>query len=86
MSSVPVAAERAGWQTRRVRSLPQSAAVYVAAVCVAAVAAATVAVVTHGNHEHALTAFALLLPLTAVAPLFRVAVGRKPGPGSGDRA
>ena len=36
----------------------------------------TVAVVTHGNHEHDLTAFALLLPLTAVAPLFRVAVGR----------
>jgi PAS domain S-box-containing protein len=76
ISSVPVAAERAGWQTRRVRSLPQSAAVYVAAVCVAAVAAATVAVVTHGNHQHDLTAFALLLPLTAVAPLFRVAVGR----------
>jgi PAS domain S-box-containing protein len=76
MSSVPVAAERAGWQTRRVRSLPHSAAVYVAAVCVAAGAAAGLAVVSHGNHQHDLTAFALLLPLTAAAPLFRVAVGR----------
>ena len=76
MSSVPVATERAGWQTRRVRSLPQAAAVYVAAVWLAAVVAAAVAVVAHGVHSDDWTAFALLLPLTAAAPLFRVAVGR----------
>ena len=76
MSSVPVAADRAGWQTRRVRSLPQSAALYVGVVCFAAVAAAALAIVSHGLHDHDLTAFAILLPLTAVAPLFRVAVGR----------
>ena len=76
MSSVHVAPKRAGWQTRRVGSLPQSASLYVAAVCLAAVVAATVAVVAHGADEHDWTAFALLVPLTAIAPLFRVAVGR----------
>ena len=62
MSSVPVAADRAGWQTRRVHRLPQSAAVYVAAVCVAAVVAAAVAVGAHGVQDENWTAFALLLP------------------------
>ena len=76
MSSVPVVAERAGWQTRRVRSLPQSAAVYVAVVCVAATVAAVSAVVAHDVGTGEWTTFALLAPLTAAAPLFRVAVGR----------
>ena len=37
MSSVPAVAERAGWQTRRVRRLPQIAALYVGAICLAAI-------------------------------------------------
>ena len=76
MSSVPAVADRAGWQTRRVRSLPPLAALYVAVVCAAAVVAAVAAVIGHGPHEDAWTAFLLLLPLTAAAPFFRVAVGR----------
>ena len=40
MSSVPAVAERAGWQTRRVRRLPQIAALYVATICLLALAAA----------------------------------------------
>jgi PAS domain S-box-containing protein len=59
-----------------VRSLPRPAALYVVVVCVAAAAATAVAIVTRPDTESDWTAFALLLPLTAVAPLFRVAVGR----------
>ena len=75
MSSVPVVADQAGWQSRRVRRLPPSG-LYVAAVCLAAVVAAGAAVALHGPHGHEWVAFLLLLPLTAAAPLFRVAVGR----------
>ena len=76
MSSVPAVAGEAGWQSRRVRSLPHSAAVYVAAVCLAAAAAAGAALLVHEPDAHEWTAFALLLPLAAAAPFFRVAVGR----------
>ena len=76
MSSVPAVAERAGWQTRRVRRLPQIAALYVGTICVAALAAAAASIAVDGAGDHNWTAFALLLPLTAVAPFFRVAVGR----------
>ena len=76
MSSVPAVAERAGWQTRRVRRLPQIAALYVGAICLAALAAAAASLAYHGADGHDWTAFALLLPLAAVAPFFRVAVGR----------
>ena len=76
MSSVPAVAERAGWQTRRVRRLPQIAALYVGAICLAALAAAAASLAHHGADGHDWTAFALLLPLAAVAPFFRVAVGR----------
>jgi len=76
VSSVPAVAERAGWQTRRVRRLPQVAALYVATVCVAALAAAAASIAVHGAGGADWTAFVLLLPLTAVAPFFRVAVGR----------
>ena len=76
MSSVPAVAERAGWQTRRVRRLPQSASLYVAAICLVALVAATAALAYDGADGHDWTAFLLLLPLAAVAPFFRVAVGR----------
>ena len=90
MSSVPAVAERAGWQTRRVRRLPQIAALYVGTICVAALAAAAASIAVDGAADHNWTAFALLLPLTAVAPFFRVAVGRNyslhTGPPSSSRA
>ncbi|HYK06343.1 MAG TPA: PAS domain S-box protein [Gaiellaceae bacterium] len=76
MSSVPVVAERAGWQTRRVRRLPHSASLYVASICLAAVVAATASLAYDGTDGHDWTAFLLLLPLAAAAPFFRVAVGR----------
>ena len=77
MSSVPAVAERAGWQTRRVRRLPQIAALYVATICRRGASPPrrrrSPSTVPDG---HDWTAFALLLPLAAVAPFFRVAVGR----------
>ena len=76
MSSVPAVAERAGWQTRRVRRLPQIAALYVATICLLALAAAAATLALHGAEGHNWTAFVLLLPLAAVAPFFRVGVGR----------
>ena len=76
MSSVPAVAEGAGWQSRRVNTLPHSASIYVALVGLAALAAAAAAVISHDANGHDWTAFAVLLPLTAAAPLFRVAVGR----------
>jgi PAS domain S-box-containing protein len=76
MTSVPAVADQAGWQSRRVRRLPRAAALYVATVFLAAAAAAVAAVSFHGSHAHEWTAFLLLLPLTAAAPFFRVAVGR----------
>ena len=55
---------------------PQSASLYVGAICLAALVAATAALAYDGADGHDWTAFLLLLPLAAVAPFFRVAVGR----------
>jgi len=75
--SVPAVAERSGWQTRRVRRLPRTATAYVVLTSALALVAATAAAATHLHVTGTeWTAFALLLPLTALAPIFRVAVGR----------
>jgi two-component system cell cycle sensor histidine kinase/response regulator CckA len=74
--SSPAVAEQTGWQSRRVRRLPRSAALYAVAVCLAAAAGAVASVAADGGDTHDFTAFLLLLPLAAAAPLFRVAVGR----------
>jgi len=74
--SVPAVAEQAGWQSRRVRRLPASASAYAAVIealaLVAAAAALSEGIPTGPEWWRA----ALLLPLAAVAPLFRVSVGR----------
>jgi PAS domain S-box-containing protein len=76
--SVPAAiAERAGWQSTRVRRLSAVATAYAAAVELATLAAAVAVVATADaptRHEWAM--LAILLPLAAVTPIFRVAVGR----------
>jgi PAS domain S-box-containing protein len=69
-------AERGGWQSRRVRRLPASASAYAAFVALAAVIAAALAIAGDSSTTHEWWAFAVLLPLAAVAPLFRVPVGR----------
>ncbi len=74
--SIPAVAGHGGWQSRRVRRLSASASAYVAVVAVAAVAAAIVAVAGDTSTRPEWWAFASLLPLAAVAPLFRVPVGR----------
>src|SRR5687768_7884243 len=74
--SVPAVAARSGWQSRRVGRLPRHASVYAALVALAAVAAAIASTGGGGPTRTEWTAFALLLPLAAVAPWFRVAVGR----------
>ena len=74
MSSVPAVAERAGWQTRRVRRLPQIAALYVGDDLRRGTRRrGGVARRRRLPADHNWTAFALLLPLAAVAPFFRVA-------------
>ena len=74
--SVPAVAGQAGWQSRRVRRLPASASAYAAVVALAALVAAAAAVVGDSSTRPEWWAFAILLPLAAVAPLFRVPVGR----------
>ncbi len=75
--SVPVAVGHGGWQSRRVRRLSASASAYAALVAFAAVVASAVAILL-GDHstQPEWLAFAILLPLAAIAPLFRVPVGR----------
>ena len=73
--SVPAVAGH-GWQSRRVRRLSASASAYAAVVALAALVAAAVAVAGDTSTQHEWLAFAILLPLAAVAPLFRVPVGR----------
>ena len=89
-SSASAVAERSGWRSRRARRLPARASAYAAAVGVAATAATVVSVVGSAPTESEWTAFAAALPLAAVAPLFRVAVGRnhsfQPGRHSSSRA
>jgi len=74
--SVPAVAERSGWQTRRVRRLPHAATAYVVLTSAVALLAAAAAATDLDPTRTQWTAFALLLPLAALAPLFRVAVGR----------
>ena len=78
--SVPAVAEKIGWQSRRVRRLPPRATVYGLALAGLAAAAITVAAISaHAPLRDEWTAFAVLLPLSALAPLFTVSVGRNHG-------
>src|SRR5688500_13875817 len=78
--SVPAVADEIGWQSRRVRRLPPRASLYGVAVAVAAVAASVAAAATAGAPTtDDWIAFAILLPLAALAPLFTVSVGRNHG-------
>jgi PAS domain S-box-containing protein len=72
--SVPAVAGH-GWQSRRVRRLSAPASAYAAVVALAAVVAAAVAVAGDTSTQPEWWAFAILLPLAAAAPLFRVPVG-----------
>ena len=74
--SVPAVAGHGGWQSRRVRRLSASASAYAAVVALAAFIAAAVAVAGDSSTKPEWLAFAILLPLAATAPLFRVPVGR----------
>ena len=74
--SVPAVVGHGGWQSRRVGRLSASASAYAALVALAALVAAAVAVAGDTSTQHEWLAFAILLPLAAVAPLFRVPVGR----------
>jgi two-component system cell cycle sensor histidine kinase/response regulator CckA len=74
--SVPAVAEQAGWQSRRVRRLPASASAYAALIEVLALVAAVAALSEGIPAGHEWWRSALLLPLAALAPMFRVAVGR----------
>jgi two-component system cell cycle sensor histidine kinase/response regulator CckA len=78
--SVPAVAEKIGWQSRRVRRLPPHASFY--GILLAAFAAASIvlaALSTHAPPTHDWIAFALLLPVAALAPLFTVSIGRNYG-------
>ncbi|HUP33538.1 MAG TPA: PAS domain S-box protein [Gaiellaceae bacterium] len=74
--SVQAVAERSGWQSRRVRRLPPSGTAYVAVTSAVALLAAGALATELEPTRAQWIAFALLLPLTTLAPLFRVAVGR----------
>ena len=74
--SVPAVAEQAGWQSRRVRQLPASASAFAALIEVLAVVAAVAALSDGIPSGYEWWRAALLLPLAALAPMFRVAVGR----------
>jgi len=74
--SVPAVAERSGWQSKRVGRLPRRAAAYAAAAGLAALAATVASVVGTAPTRSEWTAFALLLPLAALAPRFRVPLGQ----------
>ena len=72
-------ARQSGWRSRRFGPLPRHASAYAAAVGLAALAAAVAAAVGASPTRTQWTSFALLLPLAALAPRFRVAVGRNTG-------
>ncbi|HEY8193208.1 MAG TPA: PAS domain S-box protein, partial [Gaiellaceae bacterium] len=75
--SAPAVATKIGWQSRRVHRLPPLAAAYVAVVAALALACAAAAVVTTGAPTaDDWTAFAVLLPLAALARLYAVSLGR----------
>jgi PAS domain S-box-containing protein len=78
--SVPAVAEKIGWQSRRVRRLPPHATAYGLALAgLALIAIAVAAAVADAPTPHEWTAFALLLPLSALAPYFTVSIGRNHG-------
>ena len=72
----PAVAEQAGWQSRRVGRLPASASAYAALIEVLAAVAALAALSDGIPAGYEWWRAALLLPLAAVGPMFRVAVGR----------
>jgi two-component system, cell cycle sensor histidine kinase and response regulator CckA len=74
--SVPAVAEKAGWQSRRIRRLPASASAYAAVIEGLALVAAAAAVREGVPTDQDWWTAAILIPLAAVAPFFRVAVGR----------
>ena len=74
--SIPAVADPAGWQSRLVRRLPAWATAYAAVVEVCALVAAMAALRAGIPAGHEWWQSAILLPLAAVAPLFRVSVGR----------
>ena len=75
----PAIAVRSGWRSARFGPLPRHASAYAAAVGLAALVAAVAAVLNTDPTRTEWTSFALLLPLAALAPRFRVAVGRNTG-------
>ena len=78
--SVPAVAEQVGWQSRRINRLPARATVFAGLVAAAAAAAIVAAAAWNAPVDRDdWTAFAILLPLAAVSPLFRVSVGRNHG-------
>jgi PAS domain S-box-containing protein len=79
--SVPVAAERVGWQSRRILQLPVNAYLYVTAVLIGAIVASATATVLANREPDASewVAFALLLPMAAAAPLLGIRIGRNHG-------
>jgi PAS domain S-box-containing protein len=72
----PAIAKQSGWRSRRFGPLPRNASAYAATVGLAALVAAVAAIVTTDPMEADWTSFALLLPLVALAPRFKVSVGR----------
>ena len=74
--SVPAVAGHGGWQSRRVRRLSASASAYAAVVALAPSSLRPSPSRETASTEHEWLAFAILLPLAAIAPLFRVPVGR----------
>ncbi|HUQ23337.1 MAG TPA: PAS domain S-box protein [Gaiellaceae bacterium] len=72
----PAVAERSGWRSRRFGPLSRHASAYASIIGLAALVAAVAAVVSTDPTRTEWISFALLLPLAALAPRFRVAVGR----------
>ena len=75
----PAIAGPSGYRSRRVGRLPRTASAYAAAVGLAALATAAALALGTAPTRTEWTSFALLLPLAALAPRFRVAVGRNHG-------
>ncbi len=76
MSNTPAVVRWSGWQSRRVRRLPLPAVGYIALIALAAAAAAAATALGPSATRQQWVTFALLVPLTAATPFFRVALGR----------
>jgi PAS domain S-box-containing protein len=72
----PAIATQSGWRSRRFGPLPRHASAYAAGVGLAALVVGVAAVVSTDPTRDDWTSFAVLLPLAALAPRFRIAVGR----------